>query len=483
VSGELLAGYPAPAADEAVTGEGRWRPEYAGVEPVVTALGAAGLAAAARTLAELRGARGAALGSWRDGRHDQHPVPLDPLPRLIPADQWKLLAAGVEQRHRALSAFLADAYRAAGRRRGDADRDPGIVRAGVLPEWAVAHSPAREPAAIGQAWAGQPRAAVAAVDLVRTAAGEWAVTGDDLRTPAGLGFALEERLALRAAVPELFRAAPPVDPDAALGLLRAALDEAAPPLCPGPPRGAVLSGGEQESAWFEHGLLADALGIPLVRATDVWPRADGGLEIAVEGVRQPVDVLYRRFDDATLAAYRTPVGQPLDAQLTDAVRARRLGLVNVPGNALADDSATFPWVPAMIGFYLGEQPLLASPRTWVLADSGQLAEVRDRLHELVVEEVAGYGGRGAVDGRTRSADELAALGAAIGAAPHRFVAREPIDEATVPVFLDGALRPRAARLRVFSVATRGSSTALPAPWTRVDVGGPVAGSKDTWLLT
>jgi uncharacterized circularly permuted ATP-grasp superfamily protein len=482
VSGGPFAGYPAPTADEAVTREGRLRPDYATLQPVLAGLGAGGLAAVAQALAELRAARGVTMGSWTDGRHERHPVVLDPLPRLLPAREWQVLAAGVEQRHRALSAFLADAYRAAGRRRGDVDRAPEIVRAGVLPEWAVVHNPARDPGAIGQAWPGQPRAGLAAVDLVRSSDGSWVVTADDLRAPAGLGYALEDRLALRAVAPELFAAGTPGDPASAVAQLRSALTEAAPPNCAGPPQVAVLSGGTTDSSSFEHAVLAAALGVPLVRAADLWPRADGGLEIAVDGDRRPVDVLYRRFDDGGLSAYRTPVGQPLDVQLTEAVRAGRLGLVNVPGNGVADDVATFAWVPAMIDFYLGEQPLLASPRTWVLADPASLGEVRGRLRELTVEEVAGYGGRSAVDGRSCGAPELARLEAAVDAAPHRFVAREPVEQATLPAFVDGALRPRAARLRVFSVASGGSSRALPAPWTRVDQGGPVPGSKDTWLL-
>jgi uncharacterized circularly permuted ATP-grasp superfamily protein len=482
VSGGLLAGYPAPTADEAVTAEGRLRPDYARLEPVLAGLGAAGLGAAAEALAELRAARGVVLGSWTDGRHERHPVVLDPLPRVVPAAQWRVVAAGVEQRHRALSAFLADAYRAAGRRRGDVDRAPEIVRAGVLPEWAVVHNPARDPAAIGQAWPGQSRATVAAADLVRTADGSWSVIADDLCAPAGLGFALEDRLALRAGAPELFTGEAPAAPAIAVDLLRSALAEAAPPACPGIPRVAVLTAGETDSSWFEHAVLAEALGVPLVRPGDLWPRADGGLEIAVDGERRPVDVLYRRFDEGTLGAYRTPVGQTLDVQLTEAVRAGRLGLANVPGNGLADDAATFAWVPAMIGFYLGERPLLGSPRTWVLADPAALTEVRGRLGELVVEEVAGYGGREAVDGRTCSAVDLARLEAAVDAAPHRFVAREPLEEATLPAFVEGALRPREARLRVFSVGTGAGPRALPAPWTRVALGGPVAGSKDTWLV-
>ena len=484
-----LAGYPAPPADEAVTRDGRLRAGYASLGPVLRQLGPAGLTATATALAAEGAARGMAVATWSDGRQTVRTLPLDPVPRILPAAEWARIAAGVEQRHRALNAFLADAYRKAGRRRGDVDRDPQVVRAGVLPEWAVAHSPVRDPDAVGQAWAGQRRATVAGVDVQRTASGEWVVTADHLRVPAGLGYAVAARDALRAVAPELFAAAVvAADPRDALPLLCAGLETAAPPACTGRPQLAVLTAGESDNAWFEHRLLADALGAPLVRAADLWPRPDGGVEAAVDGVRLPIDVLYRRFDDGLLTAFRTPIGQSLGVLLSEAVRAGRLGLANVPGNELADDAASYAWVPEMIRFYLGEEPLLGSVPTWVLAHEDQWAAVRDRLHELVVTPVAGYGGRGAVVGPACSAAELAFLQAEVSAAPYRFVAREPVMPTTVPGLVDGVLRPRHADLRVLSVAGPGEgATALPAPLTRVADGPePVSwwsgGAKDTWIV-
>ncbi|MFD2091778.1 circularly permuted type 2 ATP-grasp protein [Blastococcus deserti] len=484
-----LADYPGCAPDEAVAPDGRLRDGYAALGPVLRRLGTAGLTAAAAALSAERTSRGVAVAAWADGRQTVRPFPLDPLPRVLPGAEWARIAAGVEQRHRALNAFLAEAYRAAGRRRSDVDRAPGVVRAGVLPGWAVAHSPARHPDAVGQAWPGQPRATVAGADVVRTASGEWVVTADHLRVPAGLGYALAARDTLRAAVPELAAAAGgAADPYDAVPLLRAGLATAAPPTCPGPPRIAVLTAGESDNAWFEHRLLAEALGAPLVRAADLWPRTDGGVEATVGGQRVSVDVLYRRFDDGLLAGFRTPIGQPLDVLLTEAVRAGRLGLANVPGNELADDVATYGWVPELIRFYLGEEPLLGSLPTWVLADEAQWAQVRDRLHELVVTPVAGYGGRGAVVGPSCSAAELAFLQAEVSAAPYRFVAQEPVVPTTVPTLVEGRLRPRPVDLRVLSVAgAGGAATALPAPLTRVAEGpGPGSwwsgGSKDTWIL-
>jgi len=485
VSRVPFAGYPASPVDEAVDPAGRLRAPYAVLGPALEGLGEAGLAAALPVLATAREVRGVTVGSWSDGRQTVRPLPLDPFPRVLGATEWAAVAAGVEQRTRALNAFLADAYRAAGRRRGDADRAPEVVRAGVLPEWAVAHSPARDPDAVGMAWPGQPRATVAATDVLRTGDGRWLAATDHLRTPAGLGYAMANRESARGALPELFDGVAPADPADAVSVLRAGLATAAPPACPGAPRIAVLTAGESDNAWFEHRLLADALGVPLVRAGHLWPRLDGGVEAAVGGDRLPIDVLYRRFDDGMLGAFRTPIGQALDLLLAEAVRSGRLGLANVPGNGLADDAATYAWVPELIRFYLGEEPLLGSVRTWVLADAEQWAQVRDRLHELVLKPVAGYGGRGTVFGPACSAAELAALQAEVAAGPHRFVAQEPVAASTVPTVVDGILQPRRVDLRVFAVAGRGGTArALRAPLTRVAVGafGSGRAAKDTWLL-
>lgn len=484
MSRPLLAGYPASSADEAVSLDGRLRAAYAALGPHLDRLGIDGLVGAAAAMALEREARGVTVASWSDGRQTVRPLPLDPFPRLVAAAEWSRLAAGVEQRHSALNAFLADAYRAAGRRRGDADREPELVRAGVLPEWAVAHSPARHPDAVGQAWPGQPRATVAAVDVLRTAEGEWVAAADHLRVPAGLGYALANRDSARAALPDLTALARH-DPWDAVAVLRDGLATAAP-AGTGTPRIAVLTAGESDNAWFEHRLLADALGVPLTRAADLWPRPDGGIEAVLDRVRHPVDVLYRRFDDGMIGAFRTPTGQLLDGLLTEAVRAGRLGLANVPGNGLADDSATYAWVPAMIRFYLGEEPILGSVPTWVLADEGQRAQVRDRLHELVVKPVAGYGGRGTVFGAVCSAAELAALEAEVAAAPYRYVVQEPVRAITMPTLVDGTLVPRRVDLRVFSVTgPAGTARALSAPLTRVSLGerpGAGRGTKDTWLM-
>jgi carboxylate-amine ligase len=400
------------------------------------------------------------------------------VPRAVSAAARAALAAGVAQRHRALNAFLTDVYRASGRRRSDPDRAPEIVRAGELPDWAVVGSPGHDPGAVGLAWPGQPRIGLLGCDVVRTDDGRWLVQADDARRQDGLGIALGVRAAIAAGAPLLLPPDDVLDAAASLPVLRASLATAAPPACTGPPSVAVLRSADLPVAAGEDAALAAALDAPLVAPADIWPRVDGGVAVTVDGRRQPVDVLLLRIDDAELAVSRTPAGQTIGALLGEGVRAGRLGMVDVPGNALADDPTTFAAVPRMIRFYLGEEPLLQQVPTWVLADPEQLAEVRHRLHELVVVPLASYGGGPAVVGPDCTPAELAELAAAVAAAPHRFVARESVRPSTVPALVGDRVLPRAAGLRLFSAATgRGEVSVPAAALTRVG-----AAVKDTWLL-
>lgn len=479
----VFARYPGSGRDEAV---GVLRSAYRSVGQALDDLGAGGITAVVDGVARERRERGVLAGSYVDGRVRERELPFCPVPRLLLATDWTYVARGAEQRHRMLNAFLADVHRPAGRRRTDPDRHPEVVRAGVVPAWVVTASPWLRASSADLAAPGQQRATVAGLDLRHGSRG-WVALRDHLRTPSGIGYAISDRVSGRAALPELHAAAEAaglVDPGEAVPLLRAALADAAPPACTGVPQLALLSEGPGSSSWFEHRLLAEALDVPIATPETLWPARGGGVAVQADGQRLRVDVLHLRLDEAGLAAHLTPSGAPLSALLGAAVRAGELALANVPGNGVADGEATYRYVPELIRFYLGEEPVLETVRTWLLADDADLAEVRDRLHELVVTPVDGYGGRGAVVGPRCSAVELAELQAEVAAAPHRFVAQEPVEVSTVPTVVDGVLTPRAAGLRVFTVA--GATTrALPAPWTRVALAEGSAvldGSKDTWLL-
>jgi uncharacterized circularly permuted ATP-grasp superfamily protein len=486
-----FARYPGSLGDEAVAEDGSVRPAYEPIAQVLDGLGGVGITAVMGAIAQERRIRGVAFGTFVDGRLHQRPFPLCPVPRVISATDWAHLSLGVEQRTRALNAFLADVYRPAGRRRTDSDGRPEVVRAGIVPEWIVRASPGFRPAAVGLAAAGQQRITVAGLDLLHGPTG-WVVLEDNLRVPSGIGYALTNRDSGRAALPRLYadaEAAGLVDPGESIALLRAALIDAAPPGCAGVPQLGLLTDGAHNSAWFEHRLLAEAMGIPIATPDTLWPTPSGGVAVQVDGERVPVDVLYRRFDEVDLPGHLTPSGTPVDVLLGEAVRAGQLAVANVPGNGVADDKATYRYVPEMIRFYLGEEPVLDTVRTWLLAEEADRAEAVDRLHELVVKPVDGYGGQGVVFGAHCSATELAELHAEVLAAPHRFVAQEPVDFSTVPTVVDGMVVPRRADLRVFAVA--GTATrALPALLTRVALtdgsllvnSSQGGGSKDTWVL-
>ena len=401
------------------------------------------------------------VAAWADGRQSAA-LPLDPLPRVVPVAEWARLAAGVEQRHRALNAFLADAYRAAGRRRSDPDRDPEVVRAGALPRVGGRAQPGPRPRR-PSAWPG--RVSPGPRWPAPTWCGPPTARGSSPRTtcarPTGSATPWRTGPGPRAPLPgAVARRAGLADPADAVPLLRAgAARRRRARRAPGRPRLALLTAGESDNAG-EHRLLAEALGVPLVRAADLWPRLDGGIEVA--GRRRPgagrraVPAVRRR----PLGAYRTP---------DRAAAGRGAGRRGAAGTARPGQRAGQRRRRRRLHLRLraGDDPLL--PRrgaaagtvpTWVLADEEQWAQVRDRLHELVVEPVEGYGGRGAVVGPTPRPARLAQLHAEVAAARTGSWRGSPSSPRPCRRWSTARLQPRHVDLRVFSAAggrRRGSS--------------------------
>lgn len=447
----------------------------------------------ATRLEEARRAAGVVYTARIDGRLVDQVFPLDVVPRIVEAADWEHLAAGVVQRTRALEAFLQDVYA------GEA----AVVADGVVPPWLVTGSPGYAEHARRCVPGGGPRATVSGLDLLRDSDGTWRVLEDNLRVPSGLGYAIMNRDGLAAAVPELLAAAPPMlDPADAPRLLHDALRHAAPPRCPREdPSVVVLSDGPSNTAWFEHRLLAVRMGVPICTPGDlvadgerVVAHVPGGTGPGHSGAARevPVDVIYRRVDESDLSSATAGDGTPLDVLLLRAAEAGVLALANAPGNGVADDKATYAYVRDMIRYYLAEEPVLADVPTWVLADPEAYAEVRHRLGELVVKPVHGAGGAGVVFGPELSPAALADLERAVAAAPHCYVAQQPVQFTTHPTLVAGGLAARHVDLRVFAFGAgdRGPTVAVPAPLTRVALreGSMVVnssaggGSKDTWVL-
>ncbi len=431
-------------------------------------LATADLDAAAAAVRETLDERGVGFGSGRA----RSPFVVDPVPRVVEAGEWQRLERGLAQRGRALAAYVADVY---GERR--------ICAAGVVPERVVETSEHLEPDLAGHAPGGCGW--VAGLDLVRAGDGPLKVLEDNTRTPSGIAYAL----AARDAVDEHLPLSPPpdrLDPRAALTLLGDALRASAPPGVERP-NVVLLSDGPSNSAWYEHRTLAAALDVPLVRPEDL--RRDGDRVFA--GGERPVDVVYRRTDEDRL---RDDEGLPtwIAERLLEPVLAGTVAVVNPFGYGVADDKLAHAYVEEMVRFYLGEEPLVESVRTYDLGDPDVLDEVFPRLDELVVKPRGGYGGEGVVVCPRVSPATRDRVRRAVAARPERFVAQETIELSTEPTLCEGQLEPRHVDLRPFVIGV-GSERATVAPLalTRVALtrGSLVVnssrngGGKDTWLLT
>lgn len=463
---------PAPGCyDEAITADGVARPHYAGV---LGALAVEDLDALSRSIrTHLRRER-VRFGSGDDARL----FAVDPVPRVLPADEWAPLAAGLSQRVRALNMFLADAYGA---------RE--IVDAGVLPATVIETSQLYEPVACGLP---PPRggifASVAGLDVVRGADGRFLVLEDNLRTPSGLAYLLAARRAQR--LLDLDPPAPLARIDGAPALLEAAF-RAADPRGDGDPAIVVLSDGERSAALYEHRELARSLDVPMVTPAALEPSAGRLYARLPDGRRHRVDVVYRRTDQDRLTEPDGRTLTPLGALLVEPLRAGTVTCVNTFGAGLGDDKLVHAYVEEMVRFYLGEDPLLGSVQTYDLGPPAARAGALGRLHDLVVKPRAGAGGRGVVVCRHAEAHDVASARAAIRRGGEGLVAQETISLSTHPTVIGGRLEPRHVDLRPFVICTPGGAPAVvPGGLTRVAFGAGAlvvnssqnGGAKDTWVL-
>jgi carboxylate-amine ligase len=471
--------HPARLAPYAVAGDeafpdGTVAPMYAGILEVLAGLGPTGLRKREDARDEEQRARGVTFSVA--GEAATRLFPFDLVPRLVPADDWARLQTGLIQRVRALDAFVNDVY-----------TDRAVVADGIVPDWVITGSPELRPSG---ALVSRPgvRANVAGVDLVRDTDGRWCVLEDNLRVPSGIGYAMQNRRLTGTVLPEL----PP--PDGLLGvegtpaLLLRALQEAAGPGAGDDVNVVVLSQGPDDSAWFEHQLLAEEMGVPLVRSTELMV-SDTVVYHHRYGARHRVDVIYLRMGEDSLVHSPGADGMPLGPSLIAAIHAGTVTLANALGNGIGDDKAVYAFVPQLIEYYLGEKPLLADVPTYLCGIAEQRAEVLDRLHELVCKPVDGYGGDRIVIGPHASEEDIAAVRRQIRAAPHRWVAQEVVSLSTHPVFDGHQLAPRHVDLRAF-VFTGTTSVVAPAALTRVAPAGSMivnssrgGGAKDTWLLS
>jgi len=401
---------------------------------------------------------------------------IDPIPRLFDAELWHALSAGIEQRARALELFVRDVYGAR-----------AIVREGIVPERALESAEHYEPQLAGLGERIDSWITVAGLDVVRDCDGSFKVLEDNVRTPSGIAYAVATRESLDAhmTAPSGLRVR---SLDAAFATLGEALRSTAPEGAGDEPTVVLLSDGEHNSAFYEHSTIARRLDIPLVLGDQLSVHG-GRLLACVDGRQRAVDVVYRRTDEDRLTDERGALTEVAQL-LLEPMLAGTLSCVNAFGTGVADDKLLHAYVEAMIGFYLGEQPLLASVPTYDPGQPGVLEMVLDRIDELVVKPRSGHGGYGVVIGPHAQAGDLRKTAERLRRAPDSFVAQETVSLSRHPTVIEGRLQQRHVDLRPFAISINGDVHVLPGGLTRVafDAGALVVnssqngGSKDTWVL-
>jgi uncharacterized circularly permuted ATP-grasp superfamily protein len=405
-------------------------------------------------------------------------IPFDIIPRILSAAEWRRLAAGIEQRVRALNAFMYDVY-----------HRQEIIRAGRIPEDLIIQNAAFLPEMMCVEPARGVYSHIIGIDIVRTGENEFFVLEDNTRTPSGVSYMLENRETMMHMFPELFarnRVAAVEDyPDN----LRLTLESVAPSNLDRDPTVAVLTPGIYNSAYFEHSFLADQMGVELVEGQDLVV-TDGALMMkTTQGLRQ-VDVIYRRIDDAFLdpLVFRrdSVLGVP---GIFDVYRAGRLTIVNAPGTGIADDKSIYTYMPDIVEFYTGRAPILKNVPTYVCRKPDDLAYVLEHLPELVVKQVHGSGGYGMLVGPTAARDEIDMFRMLVKARPDRYIAQPTLALSTCPTLVERGIAERHLDLRPFVLV--GDRVRLtPGGLTRVALreGSLVVnssqggGTKDTWVL-
>lgn len=461
--------------DEMTTSDGSPRPTHAAMHHTLMDLGSEGLSERARQ---------------RDAYLDRHgitftlgererPLPMDLVPRLLTSAEWRHVEAGVIQRLHALEAFLADVY------------GPGqVLKDGLVPRSLVTTSTHFHRQAWGIETPNNVRIHVSGIDLIRDEAGDFLVLEDNLRNPSGVSYVIENRRTLAHVLPEVFTHHRVRSVNEYPERLLEALRAAAPPEVRDPTV-VVLTPGVHNSAHYEHAFLARHMGVELVEGRDLYCR-DNTVWMRTTSGPEPIHVIYRRIDDD----YLDPVHLRPDSVLgipgvVNAARARRVTIANAIGNGVADDKAVYPYVPALIRYYLNEEPILPNVETYDLSDPEQRAWVLERLETMVVKPSDASGGYGLMMGPSASEQQHAAAAASILANPRGWIAQPVVTFSTCPTVVEGGdIAPRHVDLRPFAVNDGTNVFVLPGGLSRVALpeGSLVVnssqggGSKDTWVI-
>ena len=413
---------------------------------------------------------------YGDAEAEERIIPVDCVPRVLTADEWRHLEAGLTQRLRALNLFLADIYGAA-----------RIVADDVIPSDMVYGCPQFRAQMRGFQAPQGTWVAICGTDLVRTSDG-FRVLEDNLRVPSGVSYMIANRRAVKANFRRLYRSSRVRDVEHYGRVLLTTLRELAP-AGRSDPVIALLTPGVYNSAFYEHMFLAGELGAELVEGRDLVVR-DGCVYMRTTDALRRVDVIYRRLDDDFIDPREFRADSLLGVPgLMDACRRGNVTLANAPGTGVADDKSVYAFVPDMIRYYLGEEPLIANVETYLCRRPEDLEYALDNIDRLVFKRVGESGGYGMLIGPHATPGEREEYARQVRADPADFIAQPTLALSRAPCLVDGRFEPRHVDLRPFIL--HGSRTRIvPGAFCRVALrrGSLVVnssqggGGKDLWVL-
>ena len=418
---------------------------------------------------------GVKFGLYKNGVFQERLFPFDPLPRVITAQEFETLNRGLIQRVNALNLFLKDVY--GGKK---------IIRDGIVPEDFVFAGSGYLPQCEGFVPPKGVYSHISGIDLVQAKDGSWFILEDNLRIPSGASYPLIARELCRRCSPETFSDNAIVDNRNYAQLLKKTMDAVNTGGI-----NVVFTPGRYNAAYFEHSYLAEKTGAVLAECGDLYVENNHVYLRTVRG-REQVGAIYRRISDEYLDPLsfkpESLIGIP---GVMDAYRAGNVALLNAPGNGVADDKGIYYFVPKMINYYLGEEPILQNAPTYLPFYEEDRKYVLDHLETLVVKDVAEAGGYGVVFGRDLTQKQLEDFRTTIRSEPRRFIVQEVIDFLDLPIMEQGEKVPRKADLRAF-VLSRGEDTEVWAsgltrfsrnPDSFVVNSSQGGGFKDTWVLS
>ncbi|CAN7143642.1 circularly permuted type 2 ATP-grasp protein [Bosea sp. LjRoot90] len=467
------------AFDEMTGGEGGLRSAYAELDrwlkeapPEMLAL--------RRSQAELFFRRiGITFAVYGDEESTERLIPFDIIPRVLTKPEWTKLEAGLRQRVTALNMFLADVY-------GPKE----CLKAGIIPADLVYRNACYQMQMVDFQVPHGIYCHIAGIDIVRVDADTFYVLEDNARTPSGVSYMMENREVMLRLFPELFAThrVAPVDnyPDQLLATLRSV----APRTASSDPTICLLTPGQYNSAFYEHSFLADKLGVELVEGSDLLVKDDVVYMRTTQGPKR-VDVIYRRIDDDFIdpLVFRSDsvLGVP---GIIGAYKAGNVTLANAVGTGVSDDKAVYSYMPEIVKFFTGEEPILKNVPTYRCREREANAYVLDNLDKLVVKEVNGSGGYGMLVGPHASKQQIETFRKKLKAQPEGFIAQPTLALSTCPTFVASGVAPRHVDLRPYVLSGANGISCVPGGLTRVALkeGSLVVnssqggGTKDTWVL-